>query len=164
MNIKEILLFILGSIVSLGVLAGGIGYLISKFRSGSKEEKAAILSSAETLAKFWEDQATGYKSMMAEKDKSNDEKFLKLTTELGEIRGQLLEKDKQVKQYLDILQNRDPETKKFNEYVIKAIENQTIVNQEMIRVLAEIHSMAKDEHERDFKVVTTSSITKEPHQ
>lgn len=155
MTPTQIALFILGSIASLGIIAGGIGYLINTFRKGSKIERSDILSSAEQLAKFWQEQAQGYKTMMEEKDAKYTEKINTLTREVGELKGQLNAETNQKKEYLAILQNRDPETKKFYEYVMKAIENQETVNSEMIRVLKEIHTMTTEERNREMHVEGT---------
>lgn len=148
MTFPNILLYILGSLASIGVVAGGLGYLIGQFRNGGS-----------TLTAFYKEQAEGYKVMMSEKDKSNDDKFQKMTAEIGEIRGQLIEKEKQNKEYLDIINNRDPGTQKFQELLTKACTDQTEVNREVVKVLKEIHELALQEHERDFKI--TSTVTKE---
>lgn len=146
--ISPLLIYIFGSLASIGLVSGGLGYLIGQFRSGGSN-----------LTAFYKEQAEGYKIMMSEKDKSNDDKFQKMTAEIGEIRGQLIEKEKQNKEYLDIINNRDPGTQKFQELLTKACTDQTDINKQVVSILKEIHDLAVLEHERDFKI--TSTVTKE---
>ncbi len=141
----------------IGILSGGIGYLISTFRKGSAEQKSDVISSSEQLSSFWKEQADGYKLMMAEKDRVYTDKLEKLTVEVGQIRGQLIEKEKQSAIYLEILQNRDPETKKFMELMIQAVKDQAESHSGIMKTLSEVHTMASMQHERDFKVTATVS-------
>lgn len=159
-------LIIIGSLGSVGLLTGGLGYLISQFREGGAKQKADVVSSADQLSSFWKEQADGYKAMAQQekeaatiKEKEWNTKFNELSREVGEIKGQLVEKEKQAAQYLEILQNRDPETKRFMELVIGAIDGQSVVNKEIVRVLSEIHSMVSKDLEQDLKI--TSTVTKQ---
>lgn len=118
MNMIEI---VLGFVASLGIFAGGIGYLISSYRSGSKQEKSEVISSAETLTNFWKEQADGYKIMMAEKEVSWNSKFEALTRELGVLQGQLAATEQQRAQFEAILKDRNPETEEFMKNVTAAM-------------------------------------------
>lgn len=131
-------------IVGLGVFTGGLGYFVSQWRTGSN-----------SLTVFWKTQAEEYKSTMAEKDRINGEKFEQLNAKIGSIEGQLKEKEKQNKEYLEILQNRDPATQEFQKNMINTMERIT-------NVLSDIHSMTKAEHDRDFTATTTTTVTKTP--
>lgn len=158
----KILLSIAAALGSAGLLIGGTGYVISIFKKGSKQKDSDVLSSADQLSSFWKEQVEGFKTIIAEltsklekqKDDHNIE-MKKLIDELGQVKGQLNAETKAKSEYLDILQNRDPETKKFMEYMIKAVENQSSINAEIVRVLGEIHSMTKAENERDLKIDAT---------
>lgn len=164
MEIEKTLLLIFGSIAGIGVLAGGFGYLMSVVKKGSRQKDAELMTNAEQIANFYKEQTDQYKIIVSEKEaqwavKEGEwnKRFTDLSREVGLIKGQLVEKEKQAKEYLDILQNRDPETKKFYELVISAIDNQNKVNAEITRVLKEIHTMTTLEHERDLKVIATVS-------
>lgn len=146
-------------VATVAVVAGSIAYVFDKVIHRRKSDKIEEITFADGAAKFWKDQAEGYKVMMAEKDKSNDEKYIQLTKELAEIRGQLIEKEKQNKEYLAILQDRDPETKEFMKFMIQATKNQTESHKEIVSILREIHTMSKAEHDRDFKVEATVTKT-----
>lgn len=146
-------IIILESLATLGIVVGGIGFFISSFKKGNRE----FLSSSAEMVEFYKTENANLKSIMADKDKSNDEKFQQLNKELGEIRGQLIEKDKQNKQYLDILQNRDPDTQKFQELLVKSASDQNEINKQVVEILQEIQKYAILEHERDFLVTSTIS-------
>lgn len=160
--IKEITLLILSLLGGLGLLAGGAGYLLQSYKGGSKKEKNEIVSSADQVSTFWKEQAEGYKAM-AEKEKENaalkdaewNKKFTELSREVGEINGKLAEKEKQASMYLDILNNRDPEMKKFMELMVKAATDQSKVNAETVRILGEIHTLITDEQAKQTKIVST---------
>jgi hypothetical protein len=150
---------ILGSLATLGIAAGGLGYLVSTFKKGEKVEKSDIVSSAEQLTQFWKDQADGYKTMMAEKDAKTAEQINALSREVGELKGQLISESKQKAEYLAILQNRDPDTKNFNDYVMQSIKNQEGINNEIVRILKEIHTMSTEETKRELHIEGT--VTKQ---
>lgn len=152
MTFPNILLYILGSLASIGLTAGGLGYLISQFRGGTKRANTEIASSSTEIITFYKTENESLKMIMKEKDQSNDDKFQKLTSEIGEIRGQLIEKEKQNKQYLDIINNRGPETEQFQTAMLDGLSK-------LATVIGEIHTLAIQEHERELSI--TSTITKE---
>lgn len=150
----------------LVILVAGGGYVVRLFNKDTKEEKSDVVSSANTIMEFWKNQAEEYKVIGDEKDKRHSEKIAELTKdftaqitaltrEVGELKGQLTAESIQKKEYLAILQNRDPETKKFMEIMLKAEEDHDASHKEMMEVLSQIHKMTKDEHDRDFKIVST---------
>ncbi len=142
----------------LGVCAGGIGYFWGKINGGNKEAKAEstdLISDSEKIKNFYKEQNEELKVI----NKTLGDKVEALTREVGEIRGQLNAETKQKADILAILQGRDPETKKFMEFMVQAVKDQTESHQKIVDVLSEIHKMAKDEHERDFKVEATVTKT-----
>lgn len=145
MSTLDTILSILGILTSIGVLAGGVGYLASSFKKGSTQKDHEIISNAEQITKFYKDQAETYKNMLADKETAwNEEKkewnvkFNELTKEVGTINGKLAEKEKQAEQYLAILQNRDPETKEFNKFVIQAVKDSSQMHERMMEVLQKL--------------------------
>jgi ABC-type transporter Mla subunit MlaD len=161
-----IILTVLGILSSIGILAGGGGYLISQFKKGSKAENNAVISSADQLAGFWKEQVEGFrdviKDLTAKLEKQKDDHTIEMKqilSELGEVKGQLTAERAQNERLEKIFQNRDPETKKFMEIMIQFIKDQAQVNSEIVRVLSEIHNYAQQEHDRDF--VVTSTIKKD---
>ncbi len=172
MPVKDIITIGMEIIVGLLFVTGGVGLLLNMIKKKPRDENNEVLNSANTIMDFWKNQAEQYKTISDEKDKTYNEKITSLTKsftdqiaslsrEIGELKGQLTAETSQKKEYLAILQNRDPETKKFMEYMIKANENQTETNKEIIRILSEIHTMTKEEQDRELKV--TSTIIKDGH-
>lgn len=157
-DLGEIAIIIMGSITSVGILVGGAGYLLGKWKGSTKEERAEsveILSNNDQIKQFYKEQNDDLKVI----NKSLSEQIQQLTREVGELRGQLNAETKAKSEYLAILQNRDPETKKFMEFMMKAEQDHAQTHAEIIRILSEIHVMSKAEHDRDFKVEAT--VTKQ---
>lgn len=170
MNWIQIIEFALGAFAALGIFAFGAGYLVSQFGKGKKEEKNDIVSSADQLTQFWKEQAEGYKVMMAEKDRSNDEKIQKLTREVGELRGQLTSTQEQNKKLEAIFQNRNPEMEAFMKTILavadqsqKFMADNKIFQQDQHNVMVEIRDFMGhiNEHlesvDKDLKIETTVS-------
>ncbi len=158
MTSTAVILSILGVLSSVGILAGGIGYLVGQFRRGTKQEKAEstdLIKSNDDIKQFYKEQNDDLKEI----NKVLSQKIEVLTREVGEIRGQLTAETAQRKEYQLIFENRDPETKKFNELVIKSLSDLHKVSAEMVRVLGEIHNMSKLEHDRDLNI--TATVTKQ---
>lgn len=158
LEIKEIILTGAAILIGLGSFFFGGGYLLSRWKGGTKEEQEEsrdLISSNDQIKEFYKNQNDDLKKINTEL--SN--KIEILTREVGEIRGQLTAEIRQKEEYLKILQNRDPETKKFMEHMIKAVADQAETHREIVRVLGEIHTMSKAEHDRDFKVEATVTKT-----
>lgn len=121
-NILEISGIVAGLLIGLAGVSALIGVAVSQYRKGSRDEKTDVVSSAEKLTQFWREQADGYKLMMEERDKENTEKINQLTREVGELRGQLNEKQTQYEKVEKILQGRNPEQDAFMKTMIASAE------------------------------------------
>lgn len=166
MTLKDILLFIIGSITSLGVLAAGIGYLMGTARKKERDEKTEVVSSADQVSMFWKDQANEYKEMMKIRDEKNDGKVKDLTSEVnlltkevGELRGQLNAEKTQNERYEKIFQGRSPEQEEFMKFMIQATKDQAESHKGIMEVLNKVYKFAEMEHDRDFTV--TAKVTKD---
>ncbi len=158
MSIQDILTIAASVLVGTGLFIGGVGYFISAFKKGGRQEKTDVVSSAEQLTQFWKDQAEGYKIMGEKKEQEWNDKFQTLSREVGELRGQLTAEKTQNERLEKIFQNRDPETQEFMKVMLAFAENQNKTNVEIVRVLGEIHVMTKAEHEREFNI--SAHVTK----
>lgn len=154
----QIFLIVFGALGGVGIFAGGIGYLRSQYRKGGKEEKSEILTSSNEIVNFWKTTAENYQTILATKETAWNEKFQDLTKQVGELRGQLTAEKNQNERLEKIFQNRDPETQEFMKYMIKASANHDESHKEIMRVLGEIHTYAKQEHDREIHV--EAQITK----
>jgi uncharacterized protein YydD (DUF2326 family) len=136
----------MGSIASLGIAAGGLGYLIQNYRKGGRSVREDAISSADKLTQFWKEQADGYKEMMERKDAAAADKINKLSGDLGKLQGRYDERDKQYQEVVAILKDKNPETQAFMELLTNTAK-------------ASIDFM-KDQREKDQQWMTTfASIT-----
>lgn len=157
-NILPTIGYIVAGLSSVGVFFGGVGYLISKYKGGSLEQKSEsndLISSNDQIKLFYKEQNEDRQRII----ETQNEKIQALTREVGELRGQFNAETKQKEEYLAILQNRNPEMQKFMELLVTAVKDQQMVNKEIVKLLGEIHAMSTAEHERDFKVTATVSKT-----
>lgn len=167
METRTIIEFVLGTILSLGVLTGGIGYLVSQYKKGGKLQEEEVVSSADKLTQFWKDQADGYKEMMETKDKTNSEQINSLSTQVGELRGQLTAALNQNEELKKIFQGRSPEMEQFMKSMVQAntdqMENQkkmTIALDKILGTVLESNKLLKEEA-KDLEIVAT--VTKQSH-
>lgn len=104
-NSYTILEVALGSLLSLGALAGGLGYLYSQYSKGKKGESKDEIDTQNSLTKYLKTQIETYKQIA----KEQDEKISNMGKEISAFRAVIEEKDKTINKYLEILQNRNPE-------------------------------------------------------
>lgn len=138
----QVILTIVGIIGNIGLFAGGLGFLFSRFKKGNTEEKADVISSADQLVNFWKEQVEGFKEVIKElrekldsQTKEFNVQLQAMGNELGQVKGQLEAEARQKKEYLAILENRDPATKQFMEHMVQATENQDKILQEIFKFL-----------------------------
>lgn len=158
MQIKDIIQTGAAIFIGLGLFFFGGGYLISRYKGGSKEEKAEsrdLVSSNEQIKQFYKEQNEDYKQIIKEQNL----KIEGLTKEVGEIQGQLRAEKRQNDELKLIFQNRNPEMEEFMKFMVQATKDQAGTQKEMVRILGEIHTMSKAEHDRDFKVEATVTKT-----
>lgn len=160
MNIKVILGFIIGIPTGLGLFAFGAGYLWSQIKKGNKQgkdESNELIKSNDDIKAIYKEQNSDLKEI----NKVLGEKIEALTREVGEIRGQLNSEKAQNERLEKIFQGRDPENQKFMEYMINATKTHDEFHKELMRIVGEIHTFAEQEHQRDFKITTTTNVTKD---
>lgn len=149
--------------IGIGTLAGGIGLLFNMFKKKPRDENNEIITSATNQMEFWkkqheEEKEIGkikeekYTTRVDEITKDFTSQINLLSREVGELKGQLNAEKAQNERLEKIFQNRDPETQKFMEYMVKAMENQD-------KMLNEIYKLTKSEQDRELKV--TSTIVKD---
>lgn len=99
----------------IGVLIAGLGYAYGQFFSGKNQNKSESVQAESEVITLRQAQITelrdlvgDLKKKMEAQDKQHNEEMRNLHTELGSVKGQLIEKERQNKEYLEILQNRSP--------------------------------------------------------
>lgn len=164
-QLYQTILVIVGSITSLGILAGGIGYCISSFKKGSKEEKNEVITTSQEIINFWRSQAENLQVILERKEKEWNERFQLISSELGELRGQLNAEKIQNERLEKIFQGKNPEQEEFMRFMVKAVEGRDKVyadlmsaSAEIIKIVGDIQRLAVEEHNRETRVETT--ITK----
>lgn len=104
----HILEIIIGAIISLGVLILGTGYSTAQFSKGKRQEKNDELKGKTTLTEYLTKQVEAYDLAFKERDKV----IAALTTKVATFEAVMIEKDKTIARYLEILQNRNPDLEK----------------------------------------------------
>lgn len=146
-------------VIAICAVSASTGIAFAQFRKGTRTESGDII-------KFYKEQSDNYKDMMEKKEAAHNievkeitqtftEKVNALTREVGELRGQYNAEKKQREQYEEILKDKNPETEQFMKLMIKAVDDQSKINKEVVSLLGEIHTMSKAEHDRDFKIEAT---------
>ncbi len=70
------------------------------------------------------------------------------------------EKEKEEKDKWEaIAKDKNPETKEFMTFMVQAVKDQAESHRKIVEVLNDIHTMTKDEHDRDLQI--TSTVTKQ---
>jgi hypothetical protein len=152
---------LLQNIETIGIIIAALGYFASTFF------KSKTTGSGE-LIDFYKKEAEGYRDMMAKKEEVHTQKISDLTkdftkkisdlsTEVGELRGQLVGEKKQNERLEQIFQNRNPEMEQFMKLMVNAVTDQGVVNKEVVTILRDIHTMTKAEHDRDINITATVS-------
>lgn len=177
-SIMRIVWLIIAGIASLGGVIAAIGFIIYSLKKGGQE----VVSSAGQLSTFWKEQSDGFKQMLvakedawqkltAEKDAKTQATINSLSKEVGELRGQLDAKASQAKEYLEILQNRNPEMKEFMTTMLGVaqvsqtfmLDNKTFQSkqgetmQQVLEFMQHINQHLVQEAGKDIKVEATVS-------
>lgn len=120
---------ILGILTGIGALSAGLGIAYAQFRSADNKES---LKTKDDLI------VTLRETALAEKDKaerlaeekvtlinSHQEQINLLNNKIGKLQGLYEANEQQKKEYLAILQGRDPSQQKFMELMVAAAKNST---------------------------------------
>ncbi len=142
----QIGLLILEILGGLGLLAGGLGFLLQSFKKSGREERLAVVDSADNIAEFWKKQAEEYKSMMVLKEEKTSKQINELTREVGELKGQLNSEKAQNERLERIFQNRNPEMESFMKAVVSDIQNHESFHKVMINMLESMTQVLGDIH------------------
>lgn len=96
------------------------GYAYGQFFTGKNQNTAEGVKTENEAIQLRQNQITELRDLvkdltkkMEDNNTAHNVEMRALHTQLGEVRGQLLEKEKQAEAYLEILQNRSPELDKI---------------------------------------------------
>lgn len=136
MNAIDIILSAVGGFISLGILAAGFGYAYAQFKRGTNQQQTDAVESETQLTKYWKDQVDGFKVMVTELNRRVEV----LSGELNQLKGQLVEKEKQNREYLAILQDRDPQTQTFMSDMTQFVKDQAVFQKDVHQTMVDIHA------------------------
>lgn len=101
------------TLISYGTFIGAtalvIGYASAAFFKGRNSRKKEDLDTENSLTTYLQNQVKGYQKMVDDMKKD----IAEMGKEISALRATIEEKDRANKQYLEILQNRNPELEQF---------------------------------------------------
>ena len=128
MPILQIAEIIIGSLISLGILIAGAGYGMGKFYEGKNKRKLddthLFNEQLEALKRIIEEQKAASAEMTKKRDIEMQilrEDIKKHTEEIGRLKGINEEKERKIKELMDILANRDPALGEYMKFSREAI-------------------------------------------
>lgn len=119
-----------GGLAGIGVLFGGLGFAYAQFRSGSGKAKDDLIQTLKDTAVAEREKATQLAKEKVEQSNFHQTQINQLNEKIGKLQGLYEESKDRNKEYLAILQGRDPEQKKFMEIMSKAIVDGAKINAE----------------------------------
>ena len=119
-----------GGLAGIGVLFGGLGFAYAQFRSGSGKAKDELIATLKDTITAERDKADQLAKEKVEQQNFHQTQINQLNEKIGKLQGLYEESKERNKDYLAILQGRDPEQKKFMEIMSKAIVDGAKINAE----------------------------------
>lgn len=117
-------------IVSLGVLIAGVGYAYGQFWGGRKKQASEQTIANTALINGLQTQLDGFEKLVAALKAEHKEEMeklrsenIRLTKELGELTGQVREKESKLAEYKEIFQGRDPNNEAFTKLMTESVVN-----------------------------------------
>jgi len=131
---------IFGGLAGLGVLAAGIGFAYSQFKSGANQAKDDLIKTLKETALVEREKSSRLVEEKLTLIKSHQEQINELSKQLGILQGKSEANEKKMKEYIEILQGRSPEQNKFIEYMTLAAENSAKYMQESAIILVQVRT------------------------
>lgn len=101
-------LSIFGGLSGIGVLAAGFGFAYSQFRSGGSKAKDELITTLKETAQVEHAKAVRLENEMQTLTQSHQTQLNELTIKIGKLQGLYEASEANKKEYLAILQGRDP--------------------------------------------------------
>jgi hypothetical protein len=149
-NIFQIVAYIIAFFALLGTCAAVI---YSNFQSKRTKQASDGVETENQISQFWKDQVAGFKEMVADQNA----KIAQLTADLNTVKGQLMEKDKQLQLFKDIVAMRDPETKEFQKIMIQSVADNAQYRKETSETFSAMLTFLKGTHEKVQELNTQPS-------
>jgi len=112
---------IIGVFVGLGTLIAGLGFAYAQFKSGGEKAKDALIDTLKETALVEREKATRLAAEKATIVDSHQGQINDLSNRIGKLQGLYEAAEANKKEYLSILQGRDPQQKVFMEETTKIL-------------------------------------------
>ena len=111
-QLTQISTIIIGSIISLGILAAGFGYFFAQWKRGGNEYNTNLINNLKDLLKSEQEKNAELLKEKQELFITLQAQIVVLQKETAELRGTVLGQNKMIDQYKELLTNRNPELEK----------------------------------------------------
>jgi len=146
-----------GAVISLGIFAGGVGYLMQAYKKSGREERKDVTDSADTISEFWKKQAeelklilqtkdTEFNAQLAKTTKEFNEKIQDLVKQVGILTGQLTAEKAANDRFEKIFQGRNPEMEEFMKFMVQSAKESQETHEKIIEVLTDLHKTSSSNH------------------
>lgn len=114
---------IVGIFIGLGTLIAGCGFAYAQFKTGGDKAKDDLIDTLKETAVVERDKAARLAAERVTLVDSHQVQINQLNERIGKLQGLYEASEQSKKEYLEILQGRDPAQKAFMELLTKAAEN-----------------------------------------
>lgn len=135
-----------GGLAEIGVLFGGIGFAYSQFKSGSVKAKDELIATLKDTALAEREKASQLAKDKIEQQNFHQTQINQLNEKIGKLQGLYEESKDRNKEYLAILQGRNPEQQKFMEYLTQVASESAKYMKESSEILRKINNHIETEH------------------
>lgn len=148
-----------GGLAGIGVLFGGLGFAYAQFRSGSGKAKDDLIQTLKDTALAEREKASQLAKEKMEQSQFHQTQINQLNEKIGKLQGLYEESKDRNKEYLAILQGRNPEQQKFMTYLTEVASESAKYMKESSEILQKINHHIETEHSQ-ITAETTKKITK----
>lgn len=147
MNLNFIDPSIFSVFAGLGILVAGIGFAYAQFKMGEGKAKDSLIVTLKEAVDAERDKAARLAEEKSNLMNFHQAQINELNTKLGKLQGLYEASEKSKKEYLEILQGRDPTQKAFMEFMTqttKSTNEVAVVAAEYMKDTIKILSEVKD--------------------
>lgn len=142
-----------GGLAGIGVLFGGLGFAYAQFRAGSGKAKDELIQTLKDTAIAEREKAAQLAKEKVEQSQFHQTQINQLNEKIGKLQGLYEESKDRNREYLAILQGRDPDQKKFMDLMSKAIVDGVKAHEEAQRHMRDT-SQVLDEIKTFMKIMS----------